>query len=369
MITVNKRRPGHSGCRPVARPDPGRILPRHPMPSILALLIMALAGSLASTAARAASDCAGVRFDILTPGLASTPYVVLKAGGRTGPWLVDFGSTITSVYADAVAAPASGEPAPLFAFALPGFSPAPKSLPVVPGGHSRQGVGSPIGTLGTDILRNLTTEIHFEESSDPHVIFTDPACPREPPSRAGYSRTGQAGLFSAHPETHTSNLPNVPVLFIALEERSTDRQQPRLPDPKWSPATWAQIDTGYADSYWPYSVDINEAYLALLKGAVPSLTRAGLVPVSGCGQEDTLREVYVAPGWRLNIQPDMPQRPIPFDSFYLVVKPKVTACGGIGPMPAPAAQLGASFLRAFGTTLIMPAQGEVWIRRPSQIGQ
>jgi hypothetical protein len=33
-------------------------------------------------------------------------------------------------------------------------------------------------------------------------------------------------------------------------------------------------------------------------------------------------------------------------------------------MTVPAAQLGASFLRAFGTTIFMPSTSTVWIRTP-----
>lgn len=327
---------------------------------------MFLTWSFGSPSAHAAPGCQGVRFGVLTPTLASTPYIVLDAGGRTGPWLIDFGSTITSIYADAWKAAGPGEPVRLFDFGFPGGGAGPRELPIVAGGHSRSGVGSPLGTLGTDILKTITTEIHFEDGSDPHVIVREPSCDGDAPGREGYTRVSQANVFSSRPETHASSLPNVPVVFVELEERSTDRRRPHLAEPKRTPRTWAQVDTGYADTYWPYSVDINEPYLAQLKAVVPSLTLTGLVPVSGCGQEDTLREVYVAPGWKLNVVPDIPNRPIPFDSFHLILKPRTTECGGIGPMQVPAAQLGASFLRAFGTTLIMPARAEIWIKLPGR---
>jgi len=267
------------------------------------------------------------------------------------------------VYQDAWKAEV-GDTVAISSLPLPGAVPGPLQLPVVAGGRHRAGVGSPLGTLGTDVLRRMTVEIHLEVAANPHVIFFAPACGSDIPRGAGYVRTGQSNFFSSHPDTHTSRFPNVPVMFVELEERSTDRKQPRLPEPKRSARTWAQLDTGYADTVWPYSVDINEAYLAELRATVPSLALVGLVPVSGCGREDTLREVYVAPGWRLNVVPDIPQRPIPFSSFYLVVKPKVTECGGIGPMSVPAAQLGSSFLRAFGTTILVPDRSELWIKLP-----
>lgn len=352
------------GFLPSSFPGRGRFLAEILMSPFLAASVVLLAWSFGSLPLHAEAACNRTRLQITTPALASTPYVVLDVGGRRGPWLLDFGSTITSVYADAWTAPGLGGSVPLFDFGFFGAGHGPRTLPAVKGGRNRVGVGSPLGTLGTDILKTVTTEIHLEDAADPHVVFLDPSCDGAVPARERYARFGQANFFSSHPEAHVSNLPNVPVVFVELEERSTDRQRLRLPEPKRSPRTWAQVDTGYDDTYWPYAVDINEAYLAQLKDAVPSLTLAGLVPVSGCGREDTLRDVYVAPGWRLNIVPDIPQRPIPFDSFHLIVKPRSTGCGGIGPMPMPAAQLGASFLRAFGTTILAPTRAEMWVKLP-----
>ena len=336
-----------------------RILPR-----LLAISIAFLAWTVGAAPAFARPPCQEMRSRILTTGLASTPYIVLTAGGRTGPWLVDFGSTITSLYSEAWKDAGPAAPERTFAFGFPGVGTAPLQLPMSDGGRFRLGVGSPLGRLGTDILKDTTTEFHFENASDPYVVFRDPSCERDPDENGTEKRFGQTNFFGAHPETQASGRPNVPVVFLELEERSTDRARPFLSAPKHSPRTFAQLDTGYADTYWPYSVDINEAYLAQLKQAVPSLTLAGLVSIGGCGQEDSLREVYLAPGWRLTLVPDNSQKPIPFDSFALIVKPSRTQCGGIGLMREPAAQLGASFLRAFGTTRIEPGREALWVRLP-----
>jgi hypothetical protein len=344
-------------------PKPGSTTVSADCGQTIARVAACVVWTFAPAAVVAQPDCQPVRFEILTPPLTSTPYIVLDAGGRNGPWLLDYGSTVTSVYQDAWKAEV-GDAVTVSGLPLPGASPGPLRLPVVAGGRHRTGVGSPLGTLGTDVLSRLSVEFHLEVASDPHVIISNPACGSTTPREAGFVRTEQSNFFSSHPDTHTSGLPNVPVLSVELEERLTDRNQPRLPDPRRTARRWAQLDTGYSDTVWPNSVDINEAYLDELRASVPSLALAGLVPVSGCGREDTLREVYVAPGWRLNVVPDSPQRPIPFSSIYLVVKPRVTACGGIGPMSVPAAQLGSSFLRAFGTTVLLPDRSELWIKLP-----
>lgn len=322
--------------------------------------LAALALSLATLSGASAAPCPGTRLDILTPPLAATPYAMLELDGRRGPWLIDLGATATTVSSRVWQAPAPGEPARLSGFGILGVPAGPHPYAVAEGGPDRPGLGTPQGTIGTDLLGNVTTEFHFERANDAHLVVRDAAC--DPPAalRDGFMRIGQGGFFGAI----SSRRLNVPVVFIELEERSTDRDRPRLAAPRRGGRTWAQLDSGYADALWPYSVDINEAYLAQVRELAPSLTRVGLVTVAGCGREDSLREVYVAPGWRLDVVGDDPASRIPFNGFYFIVKPRRTECGGIGPMDEPAAQLGSSFLRAFGTTILVPSRAELWIRTP-----
>lgn len=319
-----------------------------------------LALSLAALGGAAAAPCPGTRLDIVTPPLAATPYVTLELDGRRGPWLIDLGATATTVSSRVWQAPGPGEPVRLSGFGVLGVPAGPHPYAVAQGGPDRAGLGTPQGTVGTDLLGSVTTEFHFERANDAHLVVRDAAC--DPPAalRDGFMRIDQGGFFGST----SRRRPNVPVVFIELEERSTDRDRPRLAAPRRGARTWAQLDTGYADTLWPYSVDINEAYLARLRDFAPSLTRVGLVSVAGCGREDSLREVYVAPGWRLDVVGDDPASRIPFNAVHFIVKPRSTGCGGIGPLDEPAAQLGSSFLRAFGTTILVPSRAELWIRTP-----
>ncbi|HEY9752050.1 MAG TPA: hypothetical protein V6C46_03810, partial [Coleofasciculaceae cyanobacterium] len=43
------------------------------------------------------SFCPGDRFPIKTPPLSSEPYIELTVGGKTGPFLIDYGATTSSV--------------------------------------------------------------------------------------------------------------------------------------------------------------------------------------------------------------------------------------------------------------------------------
>ncbi len=324
------------------------------------VLLVALGLSLPAPGIASAADCPGTRLDVVMPPLAATPYAVLDLDGKRGPWLIDLGATATTVSSRIWQAPAPGEPVRLSGFGALGVPAGPRPYAVAEGGPDRPGIGTPQGTIGTDLVRSVTTEFHFERANDAHLVLRDAAC--DPPIAAhdGFMRIDQSGFFGATARRR----PNVPVVFIELEERSTDIDRPRLAMPRRGARTWAQLDTGYADTLWPYSVDINEAYLARLKELVPSLTRVGLVTVGGCGREDSLREVYVAPGWRLDVVGDDPASRVPFNGFYFIVKPRQTECGGIGPLDEPAAQLGSSFLRAFGTTILVPSRAELWIRTP-----
>lgn len=322
--------------------------------------LVAFGLSLSVLGSASAAPCPGTRLDIVTPPLASTPYAVLDLDGKRGPWLIDLGATATTVSSRVWQAPSPGEPVRLSGLGVFGVPAGPQPYAVAEGGPDRPGLGTPQGTIGTDLLGSFTTEFHFESANDAHLVVRDAAC--DPPVVAGqgFMRVGQDGFFGGAPRVH----PNVPVAYIELEERSTDVDRPRLAAPRRGGRIWAQLDTGYADTLWPYSIDINEAYLAQLRALAPTLTRVGLVSVAGCGREDSLREVYVAPGWRLDIVGDDPAARIPFNGFYFIVKPRATECGGIGPMDEPAAQLGSSFLRAFGTTIIVPSRAELWIRTP-----
>jgi hypothetical protein len=110
---------------------------------------------------------------------------------------------------------------------------------------------------------------------------------------------------------------------------------------------------------------VNEPLFAQLAALKPGPVQVGTVRISGCGKEDSVRPVYVMPEWKLRIMDETGVRLARwFDGFYIVVKPTQTTCGGIGPMTQPAAQLGASFLRAFGTTIFMPSTQDLWIRTP-----
>jgi hypothetical protein len=52
-----------------------------------------------------------------------------------------------------------------------------------------------------------------------------------------------------------------------------------------------------------------------------------------------------------------------YDSPLLEVKPTPTACGGIATKPEPMGQIGAEYLKRWGTFVLDPLNEQVWVRQ------
>jgi hypothetical protein len=126
---------------------------------------------------------------------------------------------------------------------------------------------------------------------------------------------------------------------------------------------WAQIDTGYDDTVYAHSVDINEALYARLVESGIKLERVGEVSVWTCEGRES-RHVYAVKDRALVIENEQARLIVQTENFHLILKP-ANGCGGIGEMAVPAAQLGASFLRLFGTVVFDPRSAKVWLEGPA----
>lgn len=350
----------------------------------LSSLLLIVAGFAIAAPAAAQGICNGTKVRLQSRPLDSNPFAILELDGKTGAWEIDYGNTVSSVSNDRWQRPAFGDKLTLDGFSFPGLT-GTNSFPVQDGAGQIPTLGMHHGTLGTDLLSSITVEFRYDNANDlalyAGAATCDPATTLgtrglrilQPeffgPAQASRGKLcpwRESTLPPTDPRYVTPVCPNVPVVYVELEERTAVLGRPTPAAPKRVGQRWAQLDTGYSDTYWPFSVDINEAYLAELKvaGVIPS--PVGVVRVSGCGGEDSERQVYATPGWKLNITNEKGDR-LPgrwFDSFYLIVKSSKTQCGGIGRMTVPAAQLSSSFLRAFGITILMPSKSEVWIRTP-----
>jgi hypothetical protein len=208
-----------------------------------------------------------------------------------------------------------------------------------------------LGIIGTDVLKLLTLQLTGNAA-----FLGVQACQPDALRAEGLVPVAQDGFFSSDPSRIDAGRPNVPVVFLRLGEVRTR----------------AQIDTGYADSAYPHSVDINQAlYDRLVQGGV-TLERSADVSVQTCEGRES-RRAYSVKGVPLLIENEQGKPIVQTESFHLILK-SANGCGGIGALTAPAAQLGASFLQLFGTAVFDPKSATVWLdgnagrRRPGAPG-
>src|SRR5687768_8137157 len=94
--------------------------------------------------------CPGTRLDVLAPPISSEPYVQLQIGQRTGPFLIDYAATESSVE-PAIWGPSSGGSMSLSGPAWPGV-PGTNTYRTLARNVRYRGVGQQHGVIGTDIL-------------------------------------------------------------------------------------------------------------------------------------------------------------------------------------------------------------------------
>ncbi len=282
----------------------------------------------------AAALCGGRRYEISRFPNGLSPYVALTAAGVPGEFLLDYGATRSSLSADAFAVSAGS--VKTAAISLPSFEKGDfRVARYDQPGHS--GTGQ-VGVIGTDFLSLLSAQ--FTGSA---VFIGDRPCRADALRARGLVPVSQKGFFSSDLSTIGAGLPNVPVVYLRLGEVHA----------------WAQIDTGYADTVYPNSVDINEALYDRLAESGVKLERLPDIGVWTCeGREN--RRVYAVRNHGLSIENEQARPIVETESFALIVKP-TNGCGGIDAMKAPAAQLGASFLKLFGMIVFDPKSGTVWL--------
>lgn len=296
------------------------------------LLLLALLVIPSLAAAR--TPCGGEVFPILHSAGGAAPYVMLTAGGRTGNFLVDYGTTQSSGSRESFAG--RGNFVDIDDWSLTGIRTA--GLPLRDYGSHAGPPGGQMGILGTNHLSLLTATLDIGESE---LVLSPARCPETALRAAGLTPVGQQGFFSQDPRRVPSR-PNVPVLWLEIG----------------GVAFWAQIDSGYEDSLYPNSVDVNASLFRALQAAGVAMERAGGVTVGTCaGSED--RQVWrIAGGIWLTDGADNRIRPI---GQVHIMEKQPNGCGGIAEMAEPAGQLGASFLRLLGVVVFDPKSERVWI--------
>jgi hypothetical protein len=300
---------------------------------VLALFALAAVGFIAASSfgnRDRGALCGGVRYELDNVQKGSPPYIQLTADGVSGPFLVDFGATTSSLSASVFAT--STESVKSVSLSLPSFSHGFFELKRYSLPPQRQ-----IGVIGTDFLSLLSVQIAASA-----VFLGDQPCQPARMRAHGFVPISQEHFFSSVPAA-TEARPNVPVVFLRLG----------------STRVWAQIDTGYGDAIYPHSVDINQAlYERLIKDKM-RLRQVADITVATCeGREN--RPVYSLTDDSLIVETDQSEPIVRTQDFYLILK-QANGCGGIGAMSEPAAQFGASFLPLFRAIVFDPKSKIVWL--------
>jgi len=278
--------------------------------------------------------CDGRRYALSTTSNGASPYIGLSADGVFGQFLLDYGATKRSLSASAFAA--SGGPVKNVAISLPGFKGGSfvlrrYDLPLQPDAGQ-------LGVIGSDFLSLLSVQF----TGGAAFLGTQP-CQSNALRARGLVPIAQSGFFTSDPSRIDGKHPNVPVVFLGLGDVHT----------------WAQIDTVYDDVLYANSVDINEDLFERLTNSGAAFDHLADISVSTCDGSES-RHVYALKDRPLVIETDQAAPIARIETYHLILKP-VNGCGGIAAMAIPAAQLGASFLRIFGTVVFDPRSETVWL--------
>ena len=278
--------------------------------------------------------CGGRAYARSSVPYGASPYVELTADGIKGAFLLDYGATRSSL--SAAVFPGPDGSVRKAAISLPGiengdFQLARYDLLYQPGKGQ-------LGVIGDDLLSRLTVQL----TESTAFLGVEP-CQPEAIAARGLTPIAQDGFFSSDPSMTRAGLPNVPVVFLRLGEVRA----------------FAQIDTGYEDVVYPRSVDINQALFDGLIRSGVKMNRIGEIDVWTCEGRER-RPVYQVKDRALAIENEQGKAIVETEDFHLIVK-SANACGGIADLPEPAAQLGASFLRLFGTVIFDPKTARVWL--------
>jgi len=278
--------------------------------------------------------CGGRAYPRISVPDGSSPYVELTVDGVTGPFLLDYGATFSSLSA----AMFSGQDGSIrtAAISLPGIDRADFHL-------ARyylmlQPKKGQIGVIGDDLLSRFTVQL-----TDRAAFLGAESCRPEALIARGLTPVAQSGFFSSDLSKGGTGLPNVPVVFLRLG----------------GIRVWAQFDTGYEDFVYPRSVDINQALFDRLVASGADLEQVKDIDMWTCDGRER-RPVYRLKDRPLTVENEKGERIVETDSFHLILKPS-NACGGIADMTEPAAQLGASFLGLFGEVVFDPRNATVWL--------
>ncbi|HLL02352.1 MAG TPA: hypothetical protein VK539_17345 [Myxococcaceae bacterium] len=314
-----------------------------------------------------------MRIPVLTATDGSAPYVELELVGRRGLFLIDYGASQSVIEEGVWHLPP--KPGPRWStlktpdgavidlvsmgpHTVPGWTKVQMlSFQVDDRNLTVAGHGEQVGVLGVgDLLFNQSAEFHYEDPADQHVVISDfgANCPTAALTAAGLRRIGQQGHWQQGNQA-PNGVHNGPVAYVSFAAA----------DAAGTPLgirTFAQIDTGLDDTVWPRTIIINRPLLDRLKASRTPPVLRDSAEIKDCKGNKQRQEVYILPGHVVRIEDESGAQLRRVAQFHLLFQSAAPGCHGISGHAQPAAQLGASFLREFGTTIFLGQRSEVWMR-------
>ncbi|WP_372646812.1 hypothetical protein [Hyphomicrobium sp.] len=285
--------------------------------------------------------CSGKRFEVTAVSGGTSPYVELSVGRRKGFFLLDYGTTESSLAGDFYQAGGSDSAdIRIEKISLPSFSSG--RFRISKYGLAATPPGGQLGIIGTDFLSLLTADFSFRHDRRDVALSALP-CDREVLRARGLVPVRQKGFFSGDLRKVDVVMPNVPVLFVNIG----------------GVFSAAQIDTGYDDRVMPPSIDINDALYGELVAAGIALRRKGTSSLVTCHGVVT-NDVYAVVHAEISLRTEDDREIRPLAGAALIRK-KANGCGGIADMASPMAQLGMSVVAGLGSVVFDPARELVWV--------
>ncbi|AUX31777.1 MULTISPECIES: hypothetical protein [Sorangium] len=285
------------------------------------------------------------------------PYAVARVGAAEGHFLLDFGTTASTIdpqgFAGGVApAPVAGSADRFADFDF--YGPWGTVRLTVQDHSGVQGTVRQAGILGTDFLSLNAFTLDYEDGA---VYRADAGalCADEILRAEGMKPLWTAGYYSSDLAAVQPGFPNVPTVPARIGAAQAV----------------AQLDTGYDDAVYRRSVNINRAFFAAIEAAGIDLDPVpeAAMSLSTCvpGQSEQVSAYRVLRGAPFELVSTDGSAAVAAQDVMLFLKdtpPEARQCGGIGTWSIPAAQVAASFYVDARRLVFDPVTSRVWMGAP-----
>ena len=296
------------------------------------------------------NECYGDKKELILGN--TTPYTKVKIGAIEGYFLIDFGTTGSTIDTNNFI---NGKPKlnPQNKFDNFDFYGSWGAISLSIQNHSSiTGLVNfkQAGIIGTDFLSLNVFTIDYENKAV-YRANSNNFCSNESLNDLGFKATSTVGYYSNDlsklNNTCVANIPTVPIKIGNI-------------------GAIAQIDPGFDDFKHRHSLNINQAfYNALIDaGTVLIENPSANLPLSTCvsNLNESVKAYKLPEGISFSITA-IDGSPITFSDINIFLKQpqaQVASCGGIGTWKIPAAQIGASFLVDSKRVIFDPFKSKVW---------